>query len=151
VLGLNPDFRDMLRALSAEGAEFLVVGAYAMGAHGVPRATGDLDIWVGTSGDNPDRVWRALSAFGAPLEDLRIDDLRREDLVFQIGVAPQRVDIMTSIEAVTFTEAYPRRVSIDAQGTTVPVLSRQDLIRNKRAVGRPKDLADLDALGESPA
>lgn len=138
----------MLLALSAEGAEFLIVGAYAMGAHGVPRATGDLDIWVGTSGENPERVWRALAAFGAPLRDLQLDDLRRPDLIYQIGVAPQRIDIITAIEAVTFAEAYPPRLTVEVEGIPLPVLSRAHLLRNKRAVGRPKDLADLDALGE---
>lgn len=145
---LNPDFRDMLLALSAEGAEFLVVGAYAMGAHGVPRATGDMDMWVGPAGDNPERVWRALAAFGAPLEDLQLEDLRRADLVFQIGVAPQRIDIITSITAVTFAEAYSERLTVELEGISIPVLARAHLLRNKRAVGRPKDLADLDALGE---
>lgn len=144
---LNPDFREMLLALSAEGAEYLVVGAYAMGAHGVPGAT-SLDLWVNSSAANAERVWRALARFGAPLDQLTLDDIQAPDLIYQIGVPPQRIDILTDIEGVTFSEAFPRRLTVEVDGIAVPVLSRADLVRNKRQVGRRKDLADLEALGE---
>jgi hypothetical protein len=143
---LNPDFRDMLLALSAEGAEFLVVGAYAVAAHGIPRATGDLDVWVGTEGDNPARVLRALQRFGAPVERVAIEELRSPDLIFQIGVVPQRIDIITGIEGVAFGDAYARQVQVELDDVVVPVLALDDLLANKRAVGRPKDLADIEAL-----
>ena len=143
---LNPDFRDMLLALSAEGAEFLVVGAYAVAAHGIPRATGDLDVWVGTEGDNPAKVLSALQRFGAPVERVALDELRSPDLVFQIGVVPQRIDIITGIEGVDFGGAYARRLMIELDDVAVPVLGLDDLLANKRAVGRPKDLADVEAL-----
>lgn len=143
---LNPDFREMLLALSAEEAEFLVVGAYAVAAHGAPRATGDLDIWVATSGDNPERVFRALAQYGAPLANLNAEDLRSPDLIFQIGVTPLRVDIITTIGGVRFDEAYPRRLSVAMEGLTVPVLSLDDLIINKRAAGRPRDMEDVRVL-----
>jgi len=143
---LNPDFRDILLALRAEGAEFLVVGAYAMGAHGVPRATGDLDLWVGTAADNAGRVYRALASFGAPLKNLSAADLQSPDLIYQVGVVPQRIDVITSIEGVTFAEAFPRRLNLEVGGVPVPVLSRDDLICNKRAAGRPKDVVDVALL-----
>jgi hypothetical protein len=95
---LNPDFRDMLSALCEESAEFLLVGAYALAAHGLPRATGDMAIWIRRSDENAQRVWRALQRFGAPLARLTIEDLKTPDLVFQIGVAPRRINILTSID-----------------------------------------------------
>ena len=147
---MNPDFRDMLAALSDEGVEYLLIGAQALAVHGRPRATRDLDLWVGTTGDNPHRVWRALKRFGAPVDQLTIADLQRPDLIFQIGVAPQRIDILTSIDGVGFSTAYPDRFEADVAGLRVPVISRAHLIQNKRASGRTQDLADLEALGERP-
>lgn len=139
---LNPDFRDMLSALSEEGAEFLVVGAYAMAAHGFPRATGDLDIWIRCSVENAGRVWQSLRRFGAPLLDLSWEDLQTPNVVFQIGLAPRRIDLLTSIAGVEFHEAWTRRREVEVQGQTIPVIGLADLIRNKRASGRPRDAAD---------
>ena len=138
----------MLSALSAAGAEFLVVGAHALAAHGVPRATGDLDLWVRASAENAERVWEALEQFGAPLHDLTIEDLARPDVVFQIGVVPQRIDLLTSITGVTFDDAWANRVHVEIGELEVPVLGRSELVRNKRAVGRTRDLADIAELGE---
>lgn len=146
---LNPHFRDILSAFIAEDVEFLVVGAYALAAHGVPRATGDLDLWVRRSDDNAPRVLRALEAFGAPLEDLTADDLTRPDLVFQIGLEPARIDILTDIDGVTFEEAWGKRLVTPIDGLEVPIIGRDELIRNKRTLGRTKDLADIEALEES--
>jgi hypothetical protein len=143
---LNPDYRDMLSALSDEGVEFLLVGAFALAAHGLPRATGDIDIWIDRSNANAARVWRALRRFGAPLRDLTPEDLTTPDLVFQIGVAPRRIDLLTSIDGVSFSEAWPQRVLVELEGMTFPVIGRAHLIRNKRASGRPQDLADLERL-----
>lgn len=139
---LNPDFRDMLSALHAEHVEFLLVGAYALAAHGLPRATGDMDIWMRCSDENAQRVWRALQRFGAPLADLTLDDLKTPDTVFQIGVAPRRIDLLTSIDGVEFDEAWPQRMNIEVEGQTFAVLSRAHLLQNKKASGRPRDLAD---------
>jgi hypothetical protein len=147
---LNRDYVEMLSALSAENAEFLVVGAHAMAAHGFPRATGDLDIWVRPSAENAQRVWRALAAFGAPLGQLKPLDLASADIVFQIGVVPSRIDVITQIDGVDFTAAWERRTSSSIGGKTVPVLSKRDLITNKRTVGRPKDLADVAWLESGP-
>jgi hypothetical protein len=140
---LNPDFRDMLSALSAEGAEFLLVGAYALAAHGLPRATGDMDIWIRRSEDNAWRVWRALQRFGAPLAELSVGDLQVPNLVFQIGVAPRRIDILTSIDGVEFDEAWPDRKVVAVEGLSFAAIGRSHLIQNKRSVGRPQDLADV--------
>lgn len=145
---MNPDYREMLSALSAEGAEFLLVGAFALAAHGLPRATGDIDLWVRPSAQNAVRVLHALRAFGAPAGDLTPSDLSDPDVVFQIGVAPRRIDILTAIDGVTFDEAWPERETLPIEGLMVPVLSRRHLAQNKRASGRPKDLADLAWLGE---
>ena len=146
---MSSDFRDLLCAFNANGVEYLVVGAYALAAHGRVRATGDLDIWVRAAADNAPRVMKALSEFGAPLHDLTLTDLSRPGVVFQIGVAPLRIDILTGIDGVTFEDAWPARVQTKVFDQAVAVLSIQHLIRNKRAVGRPQDLADLDWL-ENP-
>jgi hypothetical protein len=143
---MNPDFNDMLSALSAEGVEYLLIGAYAMAVHGHPRATGDIDVWVRPSPDNAKRVLRALARFGAPLGELRADDLTSEGLVFQVGVAPNRVDVMTAIDGVTFDEAWSRHESREIDGLTLPVIGRADLIRNKRATGRARDRDDAEQL-----
>ena len=148
---LNPDYRDMLSALCAEGVEFLLVGAFALAAHGLPRATGDIDIWIRRSPDNAGRVWRALARFGAPTHDLTLDDLTMPDVVFQIGVAPRRIDILTSIDGVAFDEAWPHRLVVELEGLRIPVIGRAHLIENKRAAGRPQDLADLARLDARPS
>ncbi len=140
---MNPHFSELLSELSAAGAEYIVVGAFAVAAHGNPRATGDIDIWVRPTRDNAERVFAALRAFGAPLHDLSVEDLIDEQTVFQIGVAPVRIDILAGIDGVSFDDAWRRRVIADLGSSTVPVLSLFDLAANKRAAGRPKDLVDL--------
>lgn len=143
---LNEDYSDMLRALSDAGVEFLLVGAHAMGAYGYVRATGDMDIWVMPSADNAKAVLKALERFGAPLHDLTCEDLQLDDLVFQIGVHPDRIDIITGATGLRFEQAYRRSRRIRMGDIDVPVLSLEDLIHNKRASGRTKDLADAEAL-----
>jgi hypothetical protein len=143
---MNPDFAEMLDALSEARADFMVIGAHAVAVHGRPRATGDLDIWVRPTPENAARVWAALVAFGAPLHELTHQDLVADDVVFQIGLAPNRIDLLTTIGGVTFDEAWPRRTTVALWGQSVPVIGREDLIRNKRASGRPRDLADLAEL-----
>lgn len=143
---MNRDFAEMLAALSAAGAEFLIVGAHALAAHGKPRATGDLDIWVRPSTENASRVFKALREFGAPLDELSESDLSAPDLVFQMGLPPVRIDILTTISGVTFDDAWHGRLNMRIEGQNVPVLGLKELISNKRAAGRAKDLADLEAL-----
>ncbi|MDP9177665.1 MAG: hypothetical protein M3O61_08300 [Gemmatimonadota bacterium] len=149
---MNPDFSDILEALTSTGARFLVVGAHALAVHGVPRATGDLDVWVDVSTDNAELVWRALAAFGAPVESLKItpEDFSKPDMVVQVGLPPQRIDFLTGVSGLTFADAWADRVTLEVGAITVPFLGRASLVRNKRASGRLKDLADLEALGEKP-
>ncbi len=143
---LNEDYKEILRALSDEKVRFLLVGAYAMAAHGYPRATMDIDIWVMPSPQNAEAVLRALRRFGAPLHKLSEEDLLQDGTVFQIGVAPRRIDIITAASGLLFEEAYARSSSVNIEGIEVHIPSLSDLIRNKRATGRTKDLADAEAL-----
>jgi hypothetical protein len=145
---MNPDFVEMLSALSDAGAEFLVVGAHALAVHGRPRATGDLDLWIRPTQENASRVWSALAEFGAPMDQIDVDELAQPELVVQLGVSPNRIDLLTSVTGLEFEEAWARRATVELQSLQVPVLGREDLIRNKRAVGRPRDLADLAELEE---
>lgn len=143
---MNRDFVEMLSALCDAGAEFLIVGAHAMAVHGRPRATGDLDIWVRPAPENAERVWAALEVFGAPLHELSKDDLSTTDVVFQIGLPPSRIDLMTSISGVKFEAAWAGRVRLRIDDVEVMVIGRDELIQNKRAVGRPRDVADVAEL-----
>ena len=136
----------MLSGLSDSGVEFLLVGAYAMAAHGHPRATGDLDIWVRANPENAVKVLVALSRFGAPLHDLTIEDLSTPGMIFQIGVEPSRIDILTEISGVIFSDAWKRKLSIEMNGCSMSVIGLEDLIKNKRAAGRAKDIADVETL-----
>ncbi len=145
---LNEDYREMLHALADEKVRFLLVGAYALAAHGYPRATMDIDIWVMPSPGNADAVLRALTRFGAPLHTLSKSDLEREGMVFQIGVAPRRIDIITSASGLQFEDAFQNSTAVEIEGIQVQIPSVADLIINKRASGRTKDLADAEALEE---
>ena len=158
---LNEDYKEMLQCLADEDVKFLLVGAYALAAHGYPRATMDIDIWVMPSPENAEAVLRALRRFGAPVGELTLDDLQADDTVFQIGVAPRRIDIITGASGLRFGDALSHSIKIEIEGIEVRVLSIDDLIRNKRASGRTRDLADIEALeslrdseqadGESPS
>jgi hypothetical protein len=124
----------------------LIVGAYAVSFHAEPRATGDLDVWVDATPENAGRVFGALRTFGAPLHDLTEGDLCSPDVVFQIGVPPRRIDILTSITAVDFDEAWQDRAEVSYGDVRCGMIGRDALIKNKSALGRPKDLLDLDLL-----
>jgi len=139
----------MLSALDDAGAEYLVVGAFAMAAHGHIRATIDIDFWVRPTAENARCVWKALEIFGAPRGKISVEDFLDGDTVFQIGVAPRRIDLLTSISGVDFDEAWAHRkiTTLDNQ-TEVAVLGRKHLLVNKRASGRPKDLVDVAWLEE---
>jgi hypothetical protein len=143
---MNPDFRDLLAAFNVRGVDFVVVGAHALAAHGLVRATKDLDVWVRPEPLNAERVLAALADFGAPLHDLTVDDLARPGLVFQIGVDPVRIDVLTAIDGVEFSEAWAQRVSARFVDQDASVLSRGHLIVNKRATGRAQDLLDAKWL-----
>jgi hypothetical protein len=143
---VNRDFVEMLSALCAAGVEFLLVGAHALAAHGKPRATGDLDLWVQPTPENAHRVLQALKIFGAPLFDLTVEDLSTPGNVFQIGVVPCRIDVLTAISGVDFQSAWDNRVLLEIDGLSIPCIGRSDLLANKRASGRPKDLLDVVEL-----
>jgi hypothetical protein len=136
----------MLVALNDAEAEYLVVGAYAMAAHGCPRSTGDIDFWVRPTPENAARVWAALTSFGAPMSQIALEDLSTPDIVFQIGIAPQRIDVLTSISGVDFDDAWPDRLVADLDGLRADVIGREHLLQNKVASGRPKDTVDADIL-----
>ena len=142
----NEDYREMLCALHDADVEFMLVGAYALASHGFPRATVDLDLWVRPTPENSQRICRALAAFGAPMTQISDGDFEKKDMVIQIGVAPRRIDLVTSISGVSYEEASRNAVEREIDGVRVRILSIQDFIRNKLATGRPKDLADVELL-----
>jgi hypothetical protein len=143
---MNPDFVDLLRAFIAADVRFLVVGAYALAHHGRPRATGDLDVWVEPTPANAPRVVGALAAFGAPMADITESDFARPGVVFQIGVPPGRIDILTELTGLAFDEAWPGREPGRFGDLSVDFIGREAFIRNKRATGRAKDLGDIEGL-----
>jgi hypothetical protein len=143
---MNPDFVDLLRTFIAADVRFLVVGAYALAHHGRPRATGDLDVWVDPTPVNAPRVVRALAGFGAPMADITEGDFARPGVVFQLGVPPGRIDILTDLTGLTFDEAWPGREAGTFGDVTVDFIGREAFIRNKRATGRAKDLGDIEDL-----
>jgi hypothetical protein len=145
---LNNDYRDILLALSNRKVKFLLIGAYAMAAHGYPRSTIDIDLWIMPDAENAVLVLQALEDFGAPLGNLSCDDLQKEGIVFQIGVAPRRIDIMTSVDGLKFEDAFANSQTIEIERIPIKVLSLADLIKNKRSTGRTKDLADAELLEE---
>jgi hypothetical protein len=142
----NEDYKDMLCALVDESVDFILVGAYALAAHGFPRATVDMDLWVRPSPENAERVYRALACFGAPLSEVSAADFQKEDAVVQIGVAPRRIDFVTGVSGLTYEEASRGAIAREIDGVRLRILSMPDLIRNKLASGRPKDLEDAKML-----
>ena len=143
---LDRDFRELLECLGARDVRFLVVGGYAVAAHGHPRYTGDLDLWVWTSPENAHYLLQALDDFGFGALGLVAGDFTEPDRVVQLGYPPVRVDLLTSIDGVDFDECFDRRMELLLDGLPVPFIALDDLRRNKRASGRPQDLADLAAL-----
>lgn len=143
---MNQDFVDLLRAFIAADVRFLIVGAYALALHGRPRATGDLDIWVEATPDNAPRVVAALAGFGAPMAEISVDDFARPGVTYQIGVPPGRIDILTDLTGLTFDAAWADRLRRPFADVDVDFIGLAAFIRNKRATGRPKDLADIDGL-----
>jgi len=147
---LNEDYRDMLSEFDAAGVEYLLVGGFAVAAHGWPRATGDMDLWVRPTPDNARRVMRALERFGAPVSDVSERDFQTPDIILQIGVSPRRIDIMTSVTGVDFDEAWRMRLVTEVGGLRVNVIGKDHLIANKSLTARPKDRADVRALRRKP-
>ena len=144
---MNQDFVDLLRAFIAREVRFLIVGAYALGIHGRPRATGDLDVWVEATPENAARLIHALADFGAPLDQISHHELSQPGVVFQIGLPPRRIDVLTELTALTFGEAWPGRLRGPFGPIEVDYLGREAFIANKRATGRARDLSDIESLG----
>jgi hypothetical protein len=146
--GLNEDFRDLLAELANAGVDFVIVGAYALAFHGAPRATGDIDILVRPTLENAQRLVSALAQFGAPLASAGVscDDFTRAGMVYQIGLPPRRIDLLTEISGVPFDEAWATRQPAEVDGHTVSFIGREALLKNKQASGRPKDVADVARL-----
>ena len=143
---VNRDFRDLLAEFNVQSVEYIVVGAHALAAHGHVRATKDLDVWVRPDTENARRVLTALREYGTPLQDLTELDLATPGTVFQIGAPPLRIDVITAIDGVSFDEAWSARLQTKFADQPASVLSREHLIRNKRAAGRTQDLADVEWL-----
>lgn len=153
MIELFDDFRDILVELHRAGARFVVLGGHAVAYHGHPRATKDLDILVAADPDNAKCVYAALAAFGAPLSafEVRVQDFSSYDGILQLGVPPRRIDIINHADGITFTEAVADGENFDVEGYAIPVIGLGALIKNKRAVARPQDLADVEALSSSPS
>lgn len=154
MIELPADLRDLLVELARAQADFVVVGGHAVAFHGHVRATKDIDVLVRPTASNAERVYRALAAFGAPIDAFEVtqDDFATYDGVLQLGVPPQRADILNRVKGATFDEAVAEGASFELDGYTIPVIGLQALLRAKRAAGRPQDLADvaaLEALAES--
>ena len=143
----NQDFKELLSIFNEENVEYLVVGAHAVMYYTEPRYTKDVDVWVRPSADNAQRVYRALKRFGAPLANISADDFSDPDLVYQLGVAPNRIDIMMGIAGVDFDAAWPDRVESTYDGVPMHIISKRHLIQAKKACGRKQDELDLERLG----
>jgi hypothetical protein len=143
---LNKDYKEMLQLLLEEQVDFILVGAYALAAHGYPRATGDIDIWVRAEEINSINIYRALERFGAPVDQIEVNDFANEGLIFQIGVTPRRIDIITHLDGVSFGEADEDKVIVEVEGLKLPILSFDKLIKNKLSTGRERDELDVKLL-----
>lgn len=145
-MDLAPDYDEFIASLIAHGVDFVVVGAYALAFHGVPRFTGDFDVLVRPTRENAVRLIDAVRAFGFPVGELTPESLMDGRRMLQMGVEPVQIHVMSAISGVSFDEAWRDRMMGTVGGREVPFLGRDTYLRNKRAAGRPKDLADIDAL-----
>lgn len=143
---LNEDYREMLSLLLEEKVEFILVGAYALGVHGLPRATGDMDIWIKPTKSNSLKVYNMLLKFGANVAQLKENDFSKKGLIFQIGVIPRRIDLITEIDGVEFEDAEIDKILVEVENLEIPVISAKKLIQNKLATGREKDKLDASLL-----
>jgi predicted nucleotidyltransferase len=143
---LHPDFKDFLRLLNSHGVEYLLVGGYAVGYHGYPRATGDMDVWIAVSESNAQKTAMVLHDFGMPEEEVSKELFLDRDKVIRMGVPPVRIEVITGASGVDFAECYSRREVIEVDGISVNFISLEDLKVNKRACRRHKDLEDLEHL-----
>ena len=145
---LAPDFNEFFGSLIAHEVEFLIVGGYALAFHGAPRYTGDIDVFVRPTTANAERLLEALSAFGFPPSSIRPEDVIDPSRILQMGVEPVQIHVMSAIDGVTWDEAWTGRETGACGSHELPFIGRREFIKNKRAAGRLKDLADIDALGD---
>ena len=143
---MNADYIDMLKCLNKAGVDYILVGGWAVNMYGYIRATVDLDVWILANADNAKKVYSAMAEFGAPVAEMKPEDFAEYGMIFQIGVAPCRVDIISKISGVTYADAVTRAVPKTIDGIPVRIISLEDLIANKKASGRAKDLADVEVL-----
>jgi len=143
---LSPDFKELLILFNGKSVRYLLVGGYSLAVHGVPRYTGDMDLWLERTEDNSRKVLQALEEFGLGSLGLGIEDFLQTDQVIQLGYPPLRIDLLTGIDGLEFPAAWEKRISVSMEGLEIPVISLEDLIRNKEASGRQQDLADLERL-----
>ena len=143
---MDRNYLDMLRCLNKAGVDYIMVGGWAVNLHGYVRATIDLDIWILADRENARKVYAALGEFGAPLGEVKPEDFAQDGTIFQIGVAPCRIDVINKIDGVKYAEASSRAIQKTIEGIPVRIISLEDLIANKRASGRTKDLADAEIL-----
>ena len=146
MIQLPDDFKDFLKLLNNAGAEYLLVGGYAVAYHGYPRATGDMDLWIAVNPENADRMVRALREFGFDASNLSADLFLTADRIVQLGVPPMRIEIHTGVSGVEFADCKSRCLTDELAGVLVRILSLTDLKRNKQAAGRTKDRNDLEHL-----
>ena len=143
---MNSDYTDMFKCLNKAGVDYMLVGGWAVNMYGYIRATVDLDVWILANADNAKKVYSAVAEFGAPVAEMKPEDFAEYGMIFQIGVAPCRVDIISKISGVTYADAVTRAVPKTIDGIPVRIISLEDLIANKKASGRAKDLADVEVL-----
>jgi predicted nucleotidyltransferase len=143
---LPPDFKDFLRLLNSHRVEYLLVGGYAVGYHGYPRATADMDLWTAMTAANAQKVTAALREFGFESPELRPGLFLEKEKVIRMGLPPVRIEILTTLSGVDFDGCYSRREIIDLDGVEVNLISLDDLKKNKQAAGRHQDLNDLEHL-----
>jgi hypothetical protein len=147
MMRLPKDLREFVESLNSNGVEYVIVGAFALAFHGFPRYTGDIDILVRRSAENAERLVRTLAAFGFSSARLSPDDFLEADRIIQLGVAPNRVDVLTSITGVEFEDVWRGRVPSELDGLAVSFIDKASFILNKKATGRTQDKADIEALG----
>jgi len=146
-LDINQDFKDLLALFNEQEVDYIIVGGYALAFHGAPRFTGDIDLWIRPTEENAEHILQALKMFGFGSLGIDSEDLTRDDQVIQLGYPPARVDLMTTVDGISFDSSFSNSVETHYGDITVKMISKDDLITNKRAIGRHKDFADIEALG----
>lgn len=142
----SQDFSEFVELLNKHNAEYLIVGGYAVGLHGHPRYTGDLDIWLNPTEENAIKILKCVNEFGFSSFNLKVDDFTKEGNVIQLGYPPLRIDLLTEIDGVSFSDCFENRKVVDIDDLKVNFIGYQDLLKNKKETGRPKDLDDIDNL-----